>query len=129
MTLIIVTLSDGSNQQKYLFNQLTSPPNAPCPHLSGFRTSSCPHIKGVHTEKPESQSLTLTDGGEQSSQIRTTQRETNPQHEYVMPVMDSSVILFFLTISAQIYILFYIIKNFRNCRSDNPIKVSVFNMT
>lgn len=81
MTLIIVTLSDGSNQQKYLSNQLTYPPNAPCPHPSAFRTSSCPHMKGVHTEKPESQSLTLTDGGRQSSQIRTTQGETNPQHE------------------------------------------------
>lgn len=67
MTLIIVTLSDGSNQQKYLSNQLTSPQNAPCPHLLGFRTSSCPHMKDVHTEKPESQSLTLTDRGRQSS--------------------------------------------------------------
>lgn len=79
--LIIVTLSDGSNQQKYLSNQLTYPPNAPCPLPSAFRTSSCPHMKGVHTEKLESQSLTLTDGGRQSSQIRTTQGETNPQHE------------------------------------------------
>lgn len=61
-TLIIVTLSDGSNQQKYLSNQLTYPPNAPSTHPSAFRTSSCPHMKGVHIEKPESQSLTLTDG-------------------------------------------------------------------
>lgn len=31
MTLIIVTLTDGSNQQKYLSNQLTSPQMPPVP--------------------------------------------------------------------------------------------------
>lgn len=47
-----------------------------------------------------------------------------------MPVMDFGVILVFPTISAQIYILFYIIKNFRRVADQTiPSKHPCFNVT